>query len=202
MSGPDRATVPRPATVSYDGDVMKRSHSRPLAAFLLTLSLGCLGATACGSDDPEGGGGSGASSSGGGSTGGSSTGGQAPGGGGSGGDGSGGEATGGHAPATLGSVSPAALNAELAAKDFLLVNVHIPYEGEIPGTDDHVPFNDIPALTSYLGADLEVAAVLYCKSDFMSVTAGEELAAMGYSGLRYLEGGMTAWEAAGYPLTP
>lgn len=39
------------------------------------------------------------------------------------------------------------LKAMLEDKDFLLVNVHIPYEGEIPGTDLFVPYNEIDKIS-------------------------------------------------------
>ena len=42
-------------------------------------------------------------------------------------------------------VSPAGLAQMLEDKDFPLINVHIPYEGEIDGTDEFVPFNEIEA---------------------------------------------------------
>jgi len=102
-------------------------------------------------------------------------------------------------PASLGVVSPAALQAELASKDFLLINVHVPYEGQIPGTDAHISYLDVDALTERLGAAPGAKAVLYCLTNFMSVGAGNELVARGYRNLRYLDGGMSAWKTAGYP---
>jgi len=57
----------------------------------------------------------------------------------------------GCAPATTASEESAAsitalitveeLNTMLQSRDFPLINVHIPYEGEIPGTDAHIPYN-------------------------------------------------------------
>jgi hypothetical protein len=74
-------------------------------------------------------------------------------------------------------MSPEALNTALAVRDFLLINVHVPDEGEIPGTDAHVAYTDIPALLALVGDDLRQEVVVY------------------------LDGGMNAWETAGYPLT-
>ena len=42
-------------------------------------------------------------------------------------------------------VSAAGLAVMLENKDFPLINVHIPYEGEIESTDEFVPFNEIEA---------------------------------------------------------
>ena len=35
------------------------------------------------------------------------------------------------------------VNNMLKSKDFSFINVHIPYEGEISGTDAHIPYNEI-----------------------------------------------------------
>jgi rhodanese-related sulfurtransferase len=112
-------------------------------------------------------------------------------------DGSGADAD---AAPVLGSVTPQQLHAELGAKDFLLVNVHIPYAGEIPGTDTHIPYTDPDKIAAYIGSDLGKKTVVYCLTDHMATLAGNALVGKGYSSVRYLLGGMTAWTAAGYPL--
>lgn len=40
-------------------------------------------------------------------------------------------------------ISSEELNSMMANKDFILVNTHIPYEGEIDGTDIFIPYNEI-----------------------------------------------------------
>lgn len=97
-------------------------------------------------------------------------------------------------------LTPAELHAALEAKDFLLINVHVPDAGEIPGTDVHLPYTDVPAIAAVLGADLDVKAVLYCRTNAMVEIALPDLLARGYRNLSYLDGGMNAWTAAGYPL--
>lgn len=84
-------------------------------------------------------------------------------------------------------------------KDFTLVNVHIPYDGEIPKTDLFIPYNKISGHLNELPAK-DKKIVLYCRSDRMSTIAAKELANAGYSNLYNLKGGMNAWEAAGYQL--
>lgn len=104
------------------------------------------------------------------------------------------------APATLTAISVQELHDALPTKNFLLINVHVPYEGEVPQTDAKLSYVDPQAIAAYLGADLDAKVVVYCKSNYMSGIAGNDLVGMGYRGIRYLDGGMSAWTAAGYPL--
>jgi len=115
----------------------------------------------------------------------------------------GGDASSPDAPAAvLGSVSVRDLQAALPNKDFLLVNVHVPREGQIPGTDAHLRYDDPAAIAAFIGADRARKVVVYCRSNSMSTQAGQKLAAMGYRSVRYVDGGMGAWQAAGYTLEP
>ncbi len=84
-------------------------------------------------------------------------------------------------------------------ESFLLINTHIPDEGDIPGTDLSIPFNQITAYLDQLPAEKDAEIVLYCRSDNMSRAAGEELAELGYTNLKNLSGGFNAWRDSGYP---
>lgn len=91
--------------------------------------------------------------------------------------------------------------AEMMAQgqEFTLVNVHVPYDGEIEGTDAHIPYNEISENLDQLPAK-DSLIVLYCKGGSMSIDAAKVLAQQGYTNVWELNGGMNAWEAAGQTL--
>lgn len=97
-------------------------------------------------------------------------------------------------------ISVAELQSMLENKDFTFVNVHIPFEGDIAGTDLSIAYNEIEQNLQKLPADKGAKIVLYCRSDRMSNIAAETLVSLGYTDIWNLEGGMVAWEQAGLPL--
>lgn len=97
-------------------------------------------------------------------------------------------------------VSSQELNAMLAKKDFLLINVHIPYAGKIKGTDLFISYNKIQQSIDQLPTDKNAKIVVYCRSGMMSSAASEELVNLGYTNILNLKGGMAGWEQSGYSL--
>jgi rhodanese-related sulfurtransferase len=97
-------------------------------------------------------------------------------------------------------VTPTELRTMLESKDFVLVNVHIPFAGNIPGTDVSIPYNEIEPNLSQLPADKTAKIVLYCSSGRMSEIAAEEFVSLGYTNVWNLKGGMVDWQQAGFEL--
>ncbi|MEO3759691.1 rhodanese-like domain-containing protein [Mycobacterium sp. B14F4] len=103
-------------------------------------------------------------------------------------------------PAAARLVGPAEFAAAVAEPDRVTVNVHIPFEGDIPGTDLSIPFDQIAAHADRLPADRATGLAIYCRSGPMSTTAAATLRDLGYQDIVELRGGMRAWQADGRPL--
>lgn len=94
------------------------------------------------------------------------------------------------------------LEGMLNNKDFVFVNVHIPFEGNIAATDLSIPYDQItePINLAQLPVDKNAKIVLYCRSGRMSAMAAEELVKLGYPNIWNLKGGMLEWERAGFDI--
>ncbi|MGH9011380.1 MAG: rhodanese-like domain-containing protein [Acidimicrobiia bacterium] len=94
---------------------------------------------------------------------------------------------------------PAAFAERMKDPQAAVINVHIPYEGELEQTDAFIPYDKILG-DSRLPKDKNTEILLYCRSGRMSEEAGAALHEDGYTKVAHLEGGMKAWEAAGRKL--
>jgi rhodanese-related sulfurtransferase len=97
-------------------------------------------------------------------------------------------------------VTPKELSTMLKDKDFVLVNVHIPFAGNLPNTDLSIPYDKIDQNLSQLPADKAAKVVLYCRSGRMSQIAAENLVSQGYTNVWNLQGGMVDWEKEGFEI--
>jgi rhodanese-related sulfurtransferase len=86
-----------------------------------------------------------------------------------------------------------------SSDQYTIINVHIPYAGEVEGTDTNVPFNDLDALTAAI-PNKDAPVILYCRSGNMSEQASRALVDLGYTQVWDIPGGMAAWQASGREL--
>ncbi|MFN8050142.1 MAG: rhodanese-like domain-containing protein [Acidimicrobiales bacterium] len=93
-------------------------------------------------------------------------------------------------------VGVAAFAKRVADPSVTTVNVHIPNEGDIAGTDLDIPYDRIGASTE-LPTDRHTPLAIYCRSGNMSAIAVRTLHSMGYTDVVELKGGYDAWLAAG-----
>jgi len=98
------------------------------------------------------------------------------------------------------SLTAVELHTMLKDKDFVFVNVHIPFAGNIADTDLSIPYDQIKENLSQLPSDKNTKIVLYCRSGRMSQIAAEELVSLGFTNVWDLKGGMADWEQAGFDL--
>lgn len=86
--------------------------------------------------------------------------------------------------------------AAVARPGVVTINVHVPDEGSIRGTDLWIPFDAVEVRRDELPPTTTPLAV-YCRSGRMSAIAAETLAKLGYGDVVELDGGMEAWERSG-----
>ncbi len=97
-------------------------------------------------------------------------------------------------------VTPQELQSMLSDDDFLVVNVYAGDIGEIEDTDLFIPYDQIAGRQGELPSQRDSEIVLYCRSGRSSAIAATTLVGLGYTDVWNLDGGMIAWEEAGYPL--
>ena len=81
-----------------------------------------------------------------------------------------------------------------------VVNTHVPFQGMLPRTDLSIPYDEVGRSLKELPKDKDTKIALYCLGGPMSAAAAETLVGLGYTDVWDLEGGMEAWEDAGYRL--
>ena len=92
------------------------------------------------------------------------------------------------------------LNERMENEDFFLVDVHIPEQPRIKGTDLFVSYLDVKESADKFPADKNETIALYCRGGGMSIDASLDLIELGYTNVYNVAGGAEAWKAAGYPM--
>lgn len=92
------------------------------------------------------------------------------------------------------SITAAVFDSMLDNKDFVLLDVHIPEQDHIAGTDLFIPYNNIEASIEKLPQNKDDKIVVYCRSGSMSRAAAYTLAEMGYTNVYDLAGGKNAYD--------
>ncbi len=92
------------------------------------------------------------------------------------------------------------LQTMLENKDFTMVNVHIPFQGNIPQTDLQLAYDEIEQNLNQLPQEKDAKILVYCLTSGMAKKAIATLLNQGYTNLWMLDGGTTSWEEAGLSL--
>ncbi len=95
-------------------------------------------------------------------------------------------------------LAPEAYDRLLSEVTPVLLNVQTNPTREIEGTDHTVDYLAVPQNLALI-PEREAAIALYCETGDLAEKAARKLVSFGYSGVYVLEGGLEAWEAAGYP---
>ena len=95
-------------------------------------------------------------------------------------------------------ISPQELNAVIQKADIFLVDVHVPEQRHIKGTDLFIPYDEIADHLEKFPKDKQTPIYLYCEGGPMANSAARVLMNEGYKKVYNLEGGADAWHEAGY----
>jgi rhodanese-related sulfurtransferase len=89
------------------------------------------------------------------------------------------------------------LNRIMQNEDIFLVDVHLPEQQHIKGTDLFIPYNEIEKYKDQLPKNKNIAIYLYCEGGPMGNAAARSLYELGYRNLFNLEGGANSWRKTG-----
>lgn len=90
-------------------------------------------------------------------------------------------------------VNPTEFSELVKKSERFLVDVHIPEQTHIPGTDALIPYNEISENLNQLPKDKSTLILVYCRSGSMSKPASQEIAKLGYTNVYDLDGGINAY---------
>lgn len=85
--------------------------------------------------------------------------------------------------------------------DVYTLDVHVPEQRHIDGTNAFIPYDSTREHRHLLPDDEDVPIALYCRSDSMSRQVTDTLSKLGYEEIYLLRGGTQAWNERDLPLT-
>jgi len=91
-------------------------------------------------------------------------------------------------------LTPQEFAAKMDAENAFVVDVHIPEQTHIPGTDAVIAFNELEQNIEQFPQDKSTPILVYCRSGSMSRQAAKELAELGYSQVYDLKGGTNSYK--------
>ena len=99
-------------------------------------------------------------------------------------------------------VTPLDLSARIAKGEVTVLDVRTPGEYQAASIADsaHLPLDQLPAHSPRIAGELAQPVALVCGSGKRAQKAAELLAKDGARDLLVLDGGITAWQAAGHPV--
>lgn len=90
-------------------------------------------------------------------------------------------------------VTPAVFSKLAKDENNFLLDVHVPEQTHIPGTDQFIPFDEIAENLGQLPADKNTNILVYCRSGNMSKIASEKISELGYANVYDLKGGIDGY---------
>lgn len=90
-------------------------------------------------------------------------------------------------------ISPQELDKILTTRNTFLVDVHIPEQKHLEGTDLVIPYNKIKENLDKFPKNKNTEIIVYCKSGNMSIEASNALLEAGYTRVYNLAGGLNAY---------
>ncbi len=90
-------------------------------------------------------------------------------------------------------VKPAVFSKLAKNENNFLLDVHVPEQTHIPGTDKFIPFDKIAENSGQLPADKNTNILVYCRSGNMSKIAAQKISELGYANVYDLKGGIEGY---------
>lgn len=100
---------------------------------------------------------------------------------------------------TMSLVGPGEFAEIIEREEVFVLDARSPEQEHIPGTDTYLPHDDLWSHQDELPS-LDTPIAVYCLRGPRSEMASQTLLEMGYKEIYQLEGGITAWQEAGYPV--